>query len=157
MTTSFRCWAEIDIEAMRSNLRTIRSMVRPGIRIIAVVKADAYGHGLPEVARQLDRDVDLFGVASLSEARTIRSTGAQAPVLILGPALPEERAPIFDEAFIPTDFNASKRQPDTQNACTRANGCRCILPSIPGWDESDPRSRRRVRFIVRFVRCLNFR
>jgi len=102
MTTFFRCWAEIDIEAMRSNLRTIRSMVRPGVRIIAVVKADAYGHGLPEVARQLDRDVDLFGVASLSEARTIRSTGAQAPVLILGPALPEEREPILDEAFIPT-------------------------------------------------------
>ena len=94
MTTSFRCWAEIDIEAMRSNLRAIRSLVAAGVRVIAIVKADAYGHGLPEVARRLDRDVDLFGVASLSEARTIRSTGAQAPVLILGPALPEERQTI---------------------------------------------------------------
>jgi alanine racemase len=102
MTTSFRCWAEIDIEAMRSNLRTIRSLAAAGVRVIAIVKADAYGHGLHEVARQLDRDVDLFGVASLSEARTIRSTGAQAPVVILGPALPEERQMISDEAFIPT-------------------------------------------------------
>jgi alanine racemase len=102
MTTSFRCWAEIDIEAMRSNLRTIRSLVAAGVRVIAVVKADAYGHGLPEIARRLDRDVDLFGVASLAEARSIRSTGAQAPVLILGPALPEERQTIFDEAYIPT-------------------------------------------------------
>jgi alanine racemase len=102
MTTSLRCWAEIDIEAMRSNLRTIRSMVAPGVRLIAVVKADAYGHGLPEVARQLDRETDLFGVASLSEAQTIRSTGAQAPVLILGPALPEERQTIVDDLFIPS-------------------------------------------------------
>jgi alanine racemase len=102
MSTFLRCWAEIDIEAMRSNLRTIRSMVATGTRIVAVVKADAYGHGLLEVARQLDGDVDLFGVASLTEARAIRSTGAQAPVLILGPALREERQPICDEAFIPT-------------------------------------------------------
>ena len=77
-------------------------MLPGGVRIIAVVKADAYGHGLPEVAQQLDRDVDLFGVASLSEALEIRSTGARAPVLILGPALPEERQTILDEAFIPT-------------------------------------------------------
>ncbi len=102
MTTSFRCWAEIDVEAMRSNLGTIRSMVPAGVRIIAIVKADAYGHGLTEVARQLDRDVEMFGVASLAEALTIRSTGAHAPVLILGPALPEERSTIIDEGFIPT-------------------------------------------------------
>ncbi len=108
MTTSFRCWAEIEIEAMRSNIRTIRSMVATGVRIIVIVKADAYGHGLPEVARQLDRDVDLFGVASLSEARTIRSVGARAPVLILGPALPEERQAIFDEAFVPTVSTAEE-------------------------------------------------
>jgi alanine racemase len=102
MTTSFRCWAEIDIEAMRSNLQTIRSMLAVGARVIAVVKADAYGHGLPEVARQLDRDVDQFGVANLSEAQVIRATGAQAPVLILSPALPEERQAIADEWFVPT-------------------------------------------------------
>jgi alanine racemase len=102
MNTCFRCWAEIEVEAMRANLRTIRSLVASGVRVIAIVKADAYGHGLSEVARQLDRDVDLFGVASLPEARTIRSTGALAPILILGPALPEERQTVLDEAFIPT-------------------------------------------------------
>jgi alanine racemase len=102
MTNIFRCWAEIDTRAMRSNLRTIRTMVAEGVRLVAIVKADAYGHGLAEIAPRLDLDVDLFGVASLSEARTIRSSGARAPVLILGPALPEERQAIIDEAFIPT-------------------------------------------------------
>jgi alanine racemase len=102
MTNIFRCWAEIDVEAMRSNLRTIRTMVAQGVRLVTVVKADAYGHGLAEIAPHLDRDVDLFGVASLSEARTIRSSGARAPILILSPALPEEWQAIVDEAFIPT-------------------------------------------------------
>jgi alanine racemase len=102
MTTSFRCWAEIDLEAMRYNIRAIRSMIANGVQIIAVVKADAYGHGLSEIARRLDRDVDLFGVANLVEGQTIRSTGARAPILILGPALPEERQRIVEEGFIPT-------------------------------------------------------
>jgi len=43
MNTSFRCWAEIEIEAMRANLRTIRSLLASKVRVIAVVKADAYG------------------------------------------------------------------------------------------------------------------
>ena len=75
MTTSFRCWAEINIEAMRSNLRVMRSLIASGVRVVSIIKADAYGHGLPEIARRLSRDTDLFGVASLTEARAIRSTG----------------------------------------------------------------------------------
>jgi alanine racemase len=102
MTASFRCWAEIDIEAVRYNIRVIRSMIADGVLIVAVVKADAYGHGLSEIASRIDRDVDMFGVANLSEGRTIRSTGARSPILILGPALPEERPKIVEEAFIPT-------------------------------------------------------
>jgi alanine racemase len=102
MTGSLRCWSEINVDAMRFNLGILRSLVAPGVRVIAVIKADAYGHGLPEIAQRLDHNVDLFGVASLAEARTIRAAGAQAPILILGPALPEERASIVEEAFIPS-------------------------------------------------------
>jgi alanine racemase len=102
MTTSFRCWAEINIEAMRSNLRVVRSLVASGVRVVSIIKADAYGHGLPEIARRLGRDTDLFGVASLMEARAIRSTGSRTPVLILGPALPDEQQSIVEEGFIPS-------------------------------------------------------
>jgi alanine racemase len=102
MTESLRCWSEINIDAMRFNLGILRSLVAAGVRVIAVTKADAYGHGLPEIACRLDNSVDLFGVASLAEGRTIRATGAQAPVLILGPALPGERASIVEESFIPS-------------------------------------------------------
>jgi alanine racemase len=102
MTGSLRCWSEINIDAMRFNLGVLRSLVAPAVRMIAVIKADAYGHGLPEIACRLDQNVDLFGVASLAEGQTIRAAGAQAPILILGPALPEERATIVEEGFIPS-------------------------------------------------------
>jgi alanine racemase len=102
MTASFRCWVEIDVEAMRSNIRSVRSSVAHGVRIVAIVKADAYGHGLSEIARRIDSDVDMFGVANLGEGQMIRAAGARAPILLLGPALPEERQKIVEEAFIPT-------------------------------------------------------
>jgi alanine racemase len=101
MTASCRCWAEIDIRSLRRNILTIRSMTGQKARVIFVVKADAYGHGLTELALRLDRDVDLFGVANLVEAQTIRATGSLTPILILSPALPEERQMIVNEKFIP--------------------------------------------------------
>src|ERR1700730_4832850 len=102
MTGSYRCWAEIDIQSLRHNIRIVRSMIPQGARVIAVVKADAYGHGLPEIAFRLDNDVDLFGVANLVEAQTIRATGATPQILILSPALPDERQIIVNEKFVPT-------------------------------------------------------
>ena len=102
MIDSYRCWAEIDIRALRDNIRTIRSLTAQRARVIFVVKADAYGHGLAEVASRLDNDVDLFGVANFVEAQTIRETGAVSPILILSPALPVERQMIVNEKFIPT-------------------------------------------------------
>jgi len=58
---------------------------------MAVVKADAYGHGLGPVARALDGEVAFFGVANVTEAETLRTAGVEAPLFLLGPALPEER------------------------------------------------------------------
>jgi alanine racemase len=100
MITS-RCWAEINIEAIRHNIGVIRSLVAPGVRLVMIVKADAYGHGLAELAARLDDAVDLFGVANVAEANVIRATGARAKVLILGPALPSERRKIVESGFIP--------------------------------------------------------
>ena len=65
----FRCWAEIDLQALRENLAWLRHRVGPGVRIITVVKADAYGHGLKDIARLLMQSgTDIFGVANLAEA-----------------------------------------------------------------------------------------
>jgi alanine racemase len=87
----FRCWAEIDLQALRENLAWLRHRVGPGVRIMTVVKADAYGHGLKDIARLLMQSgTDLFGVANLAEAEAIRSVGRGWPILMLGACLPEE-------------------------------------------------------------------
>lgn len=86
-----RCWAEIDLAALERNLRLIRASLPPHMRYVAVVKADAYGHGLPQTAaRLMHAGADLFAVATLSEAATVRELGPGWPILLLSPLLPEE-------------------------------------------------------------------
>jgi alanine racemase len=86
-----RCWAEIDLAALERNLRLIRASLPAHIKYVAVVKADAYGHGLHQtVARLMHAGADLFAVANVTEAAAIRELGPGWPVLVLGPLLPEE-------------------------------------------------------------------
>ncbi|HEV3408817.1 MAG TPA: alanine racemase [Chthoniobacterales bacterium] len=97
---SHRCWAEIDRAALRHNARVVRELLPGGTTVAAVIKANAYGHGLAAVAHTLADEVDLFGVANLIEATEARRVVSH-PLLILGPALPEERAEIVAQGFIP--------------------------------------------------------
>ncbi len=91
MKTPLRCWAEVDLDALRSNLAWIRHRVGPQVKILTVVKADAYGHGLKQIAALLMQSgTDVFGVANLTEAHTIRSVGRGWPILMLGACLPDE-------------------------------------------------------------------
>jgi alanine racemase len=86
-----RCWVEIDLAALERNLKLIRATLPPRIRYVAVVKADAYGHGLPQVAaRLMQAGADLFAVANIAEAMTIRELSTDWPVLLLSPVLPDE-------------------------------------------------------------------
>ncbi|MFP6901279.1 MAG: alanine racemase [Opitutales bacterium] len=98
-----RCWAEIDLAALERNLRLIRKALPHGIRYVAVVKADAYGHGiLPTATRLMQSGVDLFAVANVREAAEIREIGSGWPILVLGPLLPDE-----DEALVTHDLIAT--------------------------------------------------
>ncbi|MEI6860775.1 MAG: alanine racemase [Verrucomicrobiota bacterium] len=88
---SARCWADVDLAALERNVRLIRASLPARMSYIAVVKADAYGHGLPQIAgRLMHAGVDIFGVANLTEAAALRETGADWPVLLLSPLLPGE-------------------------------------------------------------------
>lgn len=96
----YRCWAEIDGEALRRNANVVRQRIG-GAELLAVVKANAYGHGMVGVAQALQHDAQSFGVANLEEATALRSA-LPHPILILGPALPQERSAIVERGFIPT-------------------------------------------------------
>ena len=82
---SFGARARIRLGAIRDNLQTIRSRAR-GAKVMAVVKANAYGHGMVPVAHTLAA-ADCLAVARLAEARTLRDAGIEAPVAVLGGAM----------------------------------------------------------------------
>lgn len=103
MKLAYRCWAEIDLSALRENLVWIRDRVGPDVRIMTVVKADAYGHGLKQIAALLMQSgTDVFGVANLAEARNIRAVGPGWPVLMLGACLPDEVETAVRDEVMPT-------------------------------------------------------
>ena len=75
-------YVQIDLDAIRDNLRAVRA--KTGTNVMAVVKADAYGHGAVQVARHLEQDCSFFGVSSVAEAMELRQAGLKKPILILG-------------------------------------------------------------------------
>ena len=78
-------WAEIDLDALANNYRVIRNHVGDDVKILAAVKANAYGHGAPECARRLEGEgVDWFGVALPEEGIELRAAGVTKPILCLG-------------------------------------------------------------------------
>lgn len=80
-----RTWAEIDTDALIHNIRKVREMTDPGAKIMAVIKADAYGHGAVFCANLfLENGVDSLAVATSEEARQLRENKITAPILILG-------------------------------------------------------------------------
>jgi alanine racemase len=79
------CWASIDLDAIRHNVRAMRSLLGPGTELMAVVKANGYGHGIPGIARAvLEAGATRFGVACVQEGVELRSAGLDCPVLVLG-------------------------------------------------------------------------
>lgn len=103
MKAMYRCWAEVDLSALRENLAWIRNQVGPQVKIMTVVKADAYGHGLKQIAALLMQSgTDIFGVANLTEARSIRAVGKGWPILLLGACLPEEMEGAVRDDVMPT-------------------------------------------------------
>jgi alanine racemase len=86
-----RCWVEIDGRALRRNYRILRGLVPKATQFLAVVKANAYGHGLVPMARELALiGVDWLGVANLAEGAALRQAGLKLPILLLSATLPDE-------------------------------------------------------------------
>ncbi|MBI5428537.1 MAG: alanine racemase [Nitrospinae bacterium] len=90
-TTQRATHAEINLTSFRHNLNLARTALRPGVKTMAVVKADAYGHGaLPCSKAALDAGADWLGVGILEEGLELRQHGIDAPVLVLGSVFPHE-------------------------------------------------------------------
>ena len=98
-----RAWTEIDLSAYERNLKNIKNALPKHLEFISVVKADAYGHGLPQIVeRSLQSGIKAFAVANIHEAFEIRNIGVGWPILLLGALLPGEEHFIPNSDFIPT-------------------------------------------------------
>jgi len=111
MTPLRPTWCEIDLEALRHNLAEVRR-VAVEKSVLAVVKADAYGHGVKGVAPALaDAGVDLFGVALVEEGIELRQLGIRQPIVVMGGSPPgaEETALDHDLQLVVSDLAAAVR------------------------------------------------
>lgn len=84
MYNYFRVWADIDLDCIRKNICTMRGYISEEKKLLAVIKANAYGHGSIEVAQALGDLADYYGVACKDEAKELRRAGINKPILILG-------------------------------------------------------------------------
>ena len=80
----YRVKAEINLDAIHENVVNAKALTKPGTKLMAIIKADAYGHGAVMVAHTLEDVADAYGVAILEEGIELRQSGINKPILILG-------------------------------------------------------------------------
>jgi alanine racemase len=98
-------WAEIDLAALAHNFQVIRNHVGDEVKILAAVKANAYGHGAPDCARRLEREgADWFGVALPEEGLELREAGITRPVLCLGGFWPGQERLLLQQRLTPVVY-----------------------------------------------------
>ena len=93
MNRYLRCYAEISLEAIGHNIREVKKRLPEGVKLLGVVKANAYGHGAVPVASYLENQVDYFATATIEEA---------APILILGYVSPSQYGDLVEYDITPT-------------------------------------------------------
>ncbi len=116
--------AEIDLDALRHNFSVLRRQAGAERQLLAVVKADAYGHGALPVARTLQASgADYFGVALVAEGTALRQGGIERPILVLGGAAPGEEALLLAQDLTPVIFDLAGAR--RLSAATTAAGRVC--------------------------------
>ena len=117
--TAYRpTWAEIDLNRLAFNYRQIKKAAAFKVKVLAAVKANAYGHGMVEVSRRLEKEgVDYLGVASVDEALVLRRAKVTVPILVMGIAFTKE------EMQLALKYNITLTVADYQYAKTLNSQC----------------------------------
>jgi alanine racemase len=111
LVKNYATWAEIDLRAIRHNLKEIRRLLGPETKLMAVVKADAYGHGAVEVSKAvLDAGADYLSVANFNEGEILRAAGIRAPILLLSESVANLADQIVEQNLTPTVYTPKLAQ-----------------------------------------------
>ena len=107
---SLRTWAEVDLDAVEHNFLAAKNHLPKNMKLLATVKANAYGHDAVTVTKLLEGKADYFALAAMDEAVQLRQAGIRTPLLVLGPVLPAdyERAAKYDVALTVSSLTEAK-------------------------------------------------
>src|SRR5436853_7299381 len=104
-------WAKIDLDALAHNFHLIRDRVGKEVKVLAAIKADAYGHGAVECARRLAAEgVDWFGVALPEEGIELREAGNTKSILCLGGCRNGQASASMQQRMTPGDYRLNKTE-----------------------------------------------
>jgi len=117
--------AEINLQAIRTNIRKIRGMVGPARKIMPLVKSNAYGHGAVPVARAIEQEVDALGVAFVYEGIELREAGIRCPILVLGGSRED-----CLELAIENDLTLAVRDSACASIISRSAGRQCLTAKV---------------------------
>lgn len=122
MKEYYRVQANINLDAIYENVANAKKLLKPETKMMAIIKADAYGHGAVPVAETLDSIVDAYGVAILEEGIELRQAGVTKPVLILGYTPAELYEPMiqYDVATAVFDWNMAEKLSETAQKMAKA-------------------------------------
>lgn len=107
---TLRTWAEVDLDAIEHNFMAARNHLPKEMKLLATVKANAYGHGAVRIAKLLENRADYLALAAMDEAVQLRQAGITAPLLVLGPVQPADyvRAANYDVALSVSSLEEAK-------------------------------------------------
>jgi len=97
-------YVEINLRNILHNISELKKLLRKGVRFMAVVKADAYGHGAVAVSKFIEKKVDYLAVATLPEALELKKAGIKAPILLLSETRPSDAKDVVKNGFIQTVY-----------------------------------------------------
>jgi len=121
-----RVWAEVDLAAIAFNIESIKKQIHAGTQIVAVIKADGYGHGAVQIAEMLENDSRIWGyaVATAEEAMALRQNGIKKPILILAYTFPSAYEELVQNEIRLTVFTLEMAEVLSKEAVKQGKCCR---------------------------------
>ena len=105
MEKYLRTYAKIDLDAVLHNIDEIKRRIGQHVKIMAIIKANAYGHGATVLGDFLENEVDYYGVATIEEAMELRDVGIKLPILILGYTSPSQYLTLVENDITQTVYS----------------------------------------------------
>ena len=149
-----RSWIEVDLKAITYNLAQVKKKIKRS-KILACIKADAYAHGAIPIAQAIEKKVDFFGVATVSEGKELREAGVKKSILILGTILPEDASAVVKNNLSATVCTISLAEALSKKAKSRKKIAKIQIKVDTGMGRIGIRPKEAIKFIKKVKKIPN--